>query len=110
MLFAQAVEISELTPGLLIFILGIVQSLFFEYVPKVEGWYGKLEDKMKRLVQAGVLLAITLGIFGLACADIVGGVVCSTGSLYELIFVYFLALTANQTTHRVFRRSHTDPE
>ena len=107
---AQAVDISELTPGLLIFLLGIVQSLFFEYVPKVEKWYGGLEDKMKRLLQAAILLVITLAIFGLGCADIVGGVDCSTGSLYELIFVYFLALTANQTTHRVFRRVHADPE
>ena len=109
MLFAQAVEISELTPGLLIFLLGVVQSLFFEYVPKVEGWYGKLDDKVKRLVQAGVLLVVTLAIFGLACADILGGIECSANSLYELVFVYFLALTANQTTHRVFRRVH-DPE
>jgi hypothetical protein len=108
-MFAQAIEVKEFTPELLIFLLGIVQSLFFEYVPKVEEWYGALGDKFKRLLQAGVLLVITLAIFGLGCADIVGGVECSNDSLYGLVFVYFLALTANQTTHRVFRREHADP-
>ena len=107
---AQAISIEKLTPDLLIFLLGIALSLFFEYVPKVEEWYGALADKMKRLLQAGVLLVIALAIFGLGCADIVGGLECSTNSLYEFIFVYFLALMANQTTHRVFRRVHTDPE
>ena len=107
---AQAISIEKLTPDLLIFLLGIAQSLFFEYVPKVEDWYGKLEDKTKRLLQAGVLLVLALAIFGLGCADVVGGLECSTNYLYEFIFVYFLALMANQTTHRVFRRVHTDPE
>lgn len=108
-MFAQAIDIKELTPEMLLFLLGIVQSLFFEYVPKVEAWYGALEDKVKRLLQAGVLLVIAAVIFGLGCGNVISGVACNLDSLYELIFVYFLALMANQTTHRVFRKSHADP-
>lgn len=109
MFFAQAIEIEKFTPGLLIFIVGVLQSLFFEYVPGIEAWYGKLGDKYKRLLQAGLLLAITLIIFGLGCGNVIGGVECSQGSIIELLLVFFAALTGNQVTHRVFRKEHSDP-
>ncbi len=101
--------IEEFTPALLIIVVGIVQSLFFEYVPKVEAWYAKQSDKYKRLLQAGLLLAITLAVFGLGCGNVIGGIECSQGSAIELLLVFFAALTGNQVTHRVFRKEHSEP-
>lgn len=106
---AQAIEIEKVTPGLLIFIFGIVQSLFFEYAPGVEAWFDKLGDKQKRLLQAGLLLAVTLSVFGLGCGNVIGGIECSQSSIIELLLVFFAALTGNQITHKVFRKEHSDP-
>lgn len=97
-------NIQELTPELLIFVWGIIQSLLFEYVPKVAPWYEVLDDVQKRAVQAIGLFVVTLGIFGLSCLDILSGIACDQAGLVGVFMTYFLALVANQTTHSVFRK------
>ena len=103
-----AIQVQEFTPELLIFIWGIVQSLMFEYVPKVAPWYAGMDDVQKRAIQAGGLFVVTAAIFGLACASILGGVECSQNGAVGVVVTYFLALMANQTTHSVFRKRHQE--
>lgn len=103
-MLSQPIPVNELTPEVLIFIWGIVQSLLFEYVPGIAPWFAKLDDVQKRAVQAGGLLAVTLAIFGLMCGAILSGVSCDQAGAIGLIVTYFLALMANQTTHRVFKK------
>jgi len=104
----QAIVEAEWTPEVLLFLYGVVQSLVLEYVPYVKDWYGGLEEQWKRFSQAVLLFVITLVVFGLACADIVGGLSCDRVGIVNILLAFFLALIANQTTHRVFKkRSHS---
>jgi hypothetical protein len=104
MLFSQAIEIQEMTPQLLVFVWGIIQSLGLEYVPGVAPWYSKRDDVQKRAIQAGGLLLVTVGILGLSCVAVLSGIECNQAGITGMFVTYFLALMANQTTHSVFRK------
>jgi hypothetical protein len=78
---------------------GAVLSLLFGYFPVLESWFSGLETGKKRLIMAGLLLAVSAGIFGLSCWKIIDPVVvCDQVGLVGLVKVFVLALIANQAT------------
>lgn len=80
-------------------IAGVVLSLAFSYVPGLKGWFDKFNPQQKQGVMAIVLLAVTLAVFGLSCADIVGAVSCDKGGAIALVESLIAALVANQSTY-----------
>ena len=78
---------------------GVVLSLLFGYFPGLKGWFDGLETGKKRLIMAGLLLAVSAGIFGLSCWKIVDPVVvCDQTGLVGLGKVFVLSVIANQAT------------
>ena len=84
---------------------GIVLSLGLEYIPGVEGWYGKFEPKQKRLVMLGSLFLVVGGTFGLSCAGLLVAFVCSWPGAWEAVIAFIAALVANQSVHLVLKKA-----
>jgi hypothetical protein len=85
-------------------IAGVVLSLVFSYVPGLSDWYGALEATQKRLVMAGLLLAVAGGAFGLSCGNVIVSVTCDKAGVIGLISALIAALVANQATYQLSPR------
>jgi len=76
---------------------GAILSLLFGYFPGLKGWFEGLGTEYKRLIMAGLLLAVSGGIFGLSCWEIIAPVVvCDQVGLVGLGKVFILSVIANQ--------------
>ena len=85
-------------------IAGVVISLAFSYVPKLEGWYDDLVTQSKSLVMLGVMVAVSMATFLLSCYGVLEVVVCTQAGAMGLFKVLVAALVANQVTHRLTPR------
>ena len=91
-----------MTAEQLVAIASAALSLFFAYIPGVQGWYDALETVPKRLVMGVLLLALTVGTFALSCAGIIVDMVaCDRVGAVEFTKLFFLALGINQGAHWV---------
>lgn len=95
-------------------IAGAVLSLAFSYIPGLQKIYDRLDGTWKRVVMAGLLLVVSLALFGLGCAGIVSGVSCDRGGVIQLSQVFISALMANQSVYLISgsqqRNWHVDGE
>lgn len=82
-------------------IAGIVLSLAFSYVPKLNDWYSALAGTTKRLVMAVVLLLVAGASLWLSCANIILSIACTQAGLLSLINAFVMALVANQATYMI---------
>lgn len=89
-------------------IAGAVLSLLFSYVPGLSDWFDKLDGVYKRLVMALLLLAVSLGIVGLACAGLAAdfGLVttCDRTGVIAVLQAFLIALAANQTMYAISKK------
>jgi len=90
-----------MTSELLASVSGIVLSLLFAYVPGMSQWYEALTGEYKRLIMAGLLLAVSLAVFGLSCAGYLNLVTCDRGGAVGLVRIFVMALVANQSTYLI---------
>lgn len=82
---------------------GILLSLLFSYVPGINTWYATQSKEAKQAIMLGLLLIISLGAFGLACAGMLYQlfgieITCDQAGGMELATAFFAALIANQAT------------
>jgi len=86
-------------------IAGVVLSLAFSYIPGVRDWFDGLMPTIKRLIMAGLLLAVALGAFGLGCAGVLGQlggqVGCDQAGAIDLVTAFLAALVANQAAYAI---------
>ena len=80
-------------------IAGIVLSLLFSYIPGVRDRFALLSSTEKSLFMAAMLLAVSIGAFGLSCASVVNVIECSQSGVVQLVSVFISALVANQATY-----------
>lgn len=89
----------------LILIAGVVLSLLFSYIGKLNTWFAALPSDTQRLYMAGLLLVISGAIFGLACtglaADLGITVTCDKAGAWLLIKTFILAVMSNQTAYAI---------
>ena len=85
-------------------IAGILISLFFEFVPGFEGWYGKLSTQYKRLFMVGALFIVVGGAFGLSCAGLLAFFACTGAGAWVAVQAFIAALVANQSVHLVLKK------
>ena len=85
-------------------VAGLVLSLAFSYVPGLSDWYGALEATRKRLVMAGLLLVVTVGVFGFSCGGLANIVTCDKAGAWALVNAFIAALVANQATYQITPR------
>lgn len=91
---------------------GVIISLAFSYIPQLQNWYDKLASNIKRLIMLGLMAVIAGSMYGLACAGIVefaGELTCDRPGLVELIWAFFYAAIANQTTYALSPREVKGP-
>jgi len=82
-------------------IAGVVLSLCFSYIPGVSDWYAKREATEKRLIMAGLLLAVAAGVFGLSCVQVVTSIACSRDGALGLVYAFIAALVSNQAAFAI---------
>jgi len=90
-------------------IAGVVLSLAFSYIPGLSDWYTPLDPVKKSLIMAGVLVAVAIAVFALACGNLVVYVTCDKAGALGLVSALIAALVANQATfmlspRRAYRR------
>jgi len=92
----------DLTSDMLVIFAGAVLSLLFSYVPGLSTWFAGMDGTFKRLAML-LLLAITAGaIYGLGCAGVLSsGISCDQAGLTKLIYMFILAVIANQSTFSI---------
>ena len=99
-----------MTSDQLVAIAGVVLSLGMAYIPGLNKWYDALEGPAKRLLMAGLLLAVTLGAFGLSClpAAEVSIFTCTKKDAIGLVWLFLEALVANQGVYLLAVRPKVD--
>lgn len=88
-----------MTPELLAGIAGIVLSLIFSYVPKLNVKFAKLEGDYKRLIMLGALVIVGGSAFGLSCANLWPTVTCDQAGAVQMIESFIFAAIANQSAY-----------
>lgn len=85
--------------------------MLFSYVPGLSKWYGELDEDYRRLMMLGVLLAVSLGVFGIACAgfgvDFGIEVTCDQSGAVALLKAFGAAAIANQTAYKLSPKSQS---
>ena len=82
---------------------GSLLSLAFSYIPGLNDWFNGQESTAKRLVMAGALLVVALGVLGSACAGLNLPVTetCDQNGIIAVLTNFVLALIANQATYQL---------
>ena len=88
----------DMTPDGLVTLVGIVLSLVFGYIPWVRSWFDQLDSRYKPLFMAVVLLLVAAGKLAVDCR--LDGA-CLAANWQRVLWVWFAALVANQTTYSV---------
>jgi hypothetical protein len=92
----------QFTPEFLATVAGAVLSLAFSYIPTLNTKFAQLSSEAKRLIMAALLLLITSAIYGLGCAGVLSiGLACDQNGLTRAIYIFLLALMANQSTFTI---------
>jgi hypothetical protein len=95
----------DFTPEAVVILAGTILALAFNYIPGADSRWEQLAPVYKRLIMAGLLLLATGGAFGLLCAGIVESTIaCDKGGLLQVIYVYILAIMANQSVYSITKR------
>lgn len=101
------------TPENLGVVTGILLSLLFGFVPGFASWFDKLGQKpdgtsdngvTKSLFMLGLMLLVSLAIFGMSCTGILFGVACSKDGAVGLFWTFAYALSGNQITYLATRK------
>lgn len=86
--------------SILILIAGI-QSLVFDYFPKVAPWFEKLTVSQKRQLTAGLGVLFALSLYGLSCQGywIQSNLVCEPKTLIQLASDIVISVAAGVAFH-----------
>ena len=104
----QPIQTFELTSEILAGIAGAILSLAFSYVPGLNTKFAALPEESKQAIMAGMLLLTAGLIFGLSCASILAiGIACTQGGIYQVVWLWIMAITANQSVHRITPKTNS---
>ena len=95
----------EFTPEVIAVLGGAIISLAFSYVPGTESKWAQLTPQYKRLIMAGIMLIVTAVAFGLLCWGVIeSSIVCDRAGLFQVIYIYIMAIVANQSVYSITKR------
>ena len=63
------------TPQVVASVAGVILSLLFSYVPGLNTWFAALDPTYKRLLMAGLIIVVGVGVVTLSCANVFAWVV-----------------------------------
>ncbi len=96
----------ELTLEGISYVVGVVLSLVFSYVPGLESAYNGLEPMYKRLVMLTLLVVAAGAIYGLSCAGFIAQTLaCDKGGLMTFGKLLLDLAIANQATFLLTKNS-----
>lgn len=95
------INLTELTPELVLIIAGGILAIAMEYLPWVAKWYNDLEDDYQRLVMLGLIALVVFGAYGLSCVGLIYVFVCTLLGFWDAVALFILTLIGNQAVHRV---------
>lgn len=82
---------------------GIILSLGFSFIPKLNTWYAGQTDQIKQAIMGGLMLIVGIVSYGLACLGWAEGfgidVTCDQGGAIRLITALVSAFIANFVTY-----------
>lgn len=94
-----------MTPELLSSFCAVLVSLAASYIPGFSDWYGGLEGIHKRLLMLGLLAALALGVYALAClglgSQISVSLTCDTPGALALGKAFLAAVVSNQAAFAI---------
>jgi hypothetical protein len=95
----------EFTPEVIAVLGGAIISIAFSYIPGTESKWEQLAPQYKRLIMAGIMLVVTAVAFGLLCWGVIESpVACDRAGLFQVIYVYVMAIIANQSVYAITKR------
>lgn len=87
--------------NVLLFVLGVLLSLAFTYIPEAKAWYGGLAHQ--GLAMLGMVVLISLAYFGLSCTPFAVqlhiAITCELSSAFNLLQAIVIIATGNQLTY-----------
>ncbi len=95
-----------MTPEIVVAIAGILLSVIFEYLD-FSGGYSSLPKQTKAAVMAGAVTVVVGIAVLLSCYGPYSFFACEGVGFWQAAELWVLALVANQTTHRLVRKSRT---
>jgi len=93
------------------YIAGGIFSLLQEWFDGWSDWLGKQSAGRKRQISLGVSVVAALGVFGLACGNVLSGIfpdltlACDQEGALLLVAILIGSVTGSQTTHLVVKKS-----
>lgn len=94
-----------MTAPLLSGIAGVILSLLFSYIPKLNTRFAAKTEEEKKLWMLGLLILVAAAAFGLSCtrygAMIGIPIQCTDAGAIEMIKILAAAVIANQTTFSI---------
>lgn len=87
------------------YLVGVIISLLFMYLPGLKTWYDKQVNKA--LIMLGVLAVVSLGYFGLSCVpwiDMGIAVKCTLGGFMSVLIAFLQIVVGNQNSYLLTRR------
>lgn len=94
------------TPEVITVIAGVILSLGFSYIPKLNVKFAALDAEVKRSIMVGIMFVVTLGIFGgqyFGLWD--AGFAMDKSGYVHLGFSFALAVIANQGAYSASPRT-----
>lgn len=92
----------SVTPEVIAALAGSLLSILFSYVPGLSTWYAAKSDEWKKLIMAGLLLAIAVAVYAMQCSSILAtNITCDKQGIIQLVYMFVLAIAANQGTYRL---------
>lgn len=96
------------TPELIVAAAGLILAIIFDFVPGAKAWFDTKSVEMKRLINAGILLVVVLGVFGFNCLGWAGGlgipaIGCDEPGALFAVQLFVTAVFFNYGTHAIAR-------
>ncbi len=95
-----------MSPEILSAAAGVVISLLFKFVPRLNKWFAVKEKETQQSIMLGILFLVALAAFGLACANILNdlfgvALTCDKSGGIVLARSLILAVVTNQSVYAI---------
>jgi hypothetical protein len=101
-----------MTPEQLVAVAAVVLSVLFAYTPKLKEWYDHQSKIVQRDIMAACLAAVVVAVVAASCYGVaipgVGLLTCDKAGMVDAVWLFILAVAANQGTYMLLPASHKE--
>lgn len=91
----------------ILYVVGVVVSLLFSYVPKLKDWY-EAQHGYKALIMVGLIAIVSAAFFGLSCTTLAAAlgiqVACTSEGALAVALAFIKIIIANQAAYLLTRK------